>query len=53
MPSFCMRDCSVVRFNPNLAAAPTGPPTTHFTSRKQGAVLIDCGIPIGLKVQLQ
>ena len=26
MPSFCMRDCSVVRFSPNLAAAPAAPP---------------------------
>ena len=32
MPSFCIRDCRVVRFRPSRAAAPCGPPTTQPVS---------------------
>ena len=30
MPSFCIRDWSVLRFIPSMAAAPLGPPTTQL-----------------------
>ena len=33
IPSFCIFDCSVVRFSPNRAAAPAAPPITQFVCR--------------------
>jgi len=34
MPSFCMRDWSVLRFIPSIDAAPLGPPTTQLEASR-------------------